>query len=101
MEFRSENDGYLLKLADDGAGLPEWIDPQNTGTLGLQLVKSLVKQLNGTIEFDRVMGPIYPAFPGIELHGKILTHYLLFFIEFKGVVSRTHGYSYFWSQFPP
>lgn len=56
MEFRSENDGYLLKLADDGAGLPEWIDPQNTGTLGLQLVKSLVKQLNGTIEFDRGNG---------------------------------------------
>lgn len=56
VEFRSENDGYLLKLADDGAGLPEWIDPQNTGTLGLQLVKSLVKQLNGTIEFDRSNG---------------------------------------------
>lgn len=37
-----------LSVSDNGAGLPATIDVQNTASLGLQLVATLVKQLKGT-----------------------------------------------------
>jgi len=44
------NDGQLsLTIADDGVGFPAELDFRKTGSLGLQLVNTLVDQLNGTI----------------------------------------------------
>jgi two-component system, sensor histidine kinase PdtaS len=46
-----EIDGiYNLIIADDGVGIPENIDIDETDTLGLKLVNSLVNQLEGTLE---------------------------------------------------
>ena len=41
---------YNLIIADNGVGIPESIDLDETDTLGLKLVNSLVNQLEGTIE---------------------------------------------------
>lgn len=49
-------DQYALIVADNGIGLPEDIDFENTESLGLQLVNSLVMQLDGTIKLDRSAG---------------------------------------------
>lgn len=35
---------------DNGVGFPETLDYQNTETRGLQLINSLVMQLEGTVE---------------------------------------------------
>jgi two-component sensor histidine kinase len=43
----------VLSVADDGVGIPEHIDPYNTGTLGLQLVALLADQLGGEISMRR------------------------------------------------
>jgi PAS domain S-box-containing protein len=40
----------LLAVADNGAGLPSGIDIENGGTLGLQLVRTLSRQINGQME---------------------------------------------------
>lgn len=40
----------FLEVSDNGKGFPEEIDFKNTNSLGLQLVNTLVEQLNGTIE---------------------------------------------------
>ncbi len=49
----SGQDGkVVLLVGDNGVGLPADLDVQETGTLGLQLVHSLVGQLDGTIEVD-------------------------------------------------
>ncbi|MDP1552760.1 MAG: histidine kinase dimerization/phosphoacceptor domain -containing protein [Methanobacteriaceae archaeon] len=45
-----------LTVADDGIGLPEDIDPQNPQNLGLQLVKSLIEQLDGELKMNRNNG---------------------------------------------
>jgi len=45
----SPNEELLLIIADDGVGMPEHINFRKTGSLGLQLVNNLVKQLSGTI----------------------------------------------------
>lgn len=52
----NNNEKFILTVSDNGIGLPKDIDIQNTNTLGLQLVTSLVRQLKGTIEVDRSKG---------------------------------------------
>jgi two-component sensor histidine kinase len=59
-EFRIElhvMDGlYSLIISDNGVGIPENINFNETDTLGLRLVNSLVDQLEGTIELGRKNG---------------------------------------------
>jgi PAS domain S-box-containing protein len=52
----STNDSLILTVSDTGIGFPEGIDFRNTATLGMQLVISLVEQLEGTITLDRSEG---------------------------------------------
>ncbi len=50
-EFKQKREfDYILKVSDNGVGIPEGIDFQNVGTLGLQLVNILVEQIDGCIE---------------------------------------------------
>ena len=52
----SNTDSLILTVSDTGIGFPEGIDFRNTTTLGMQLVISLVEQLDGTITLDRSEG---------------------------------------------
>ena len=42
------DDKYVLNIDDNGVGFPDNIDYKNTESLGLQLVTSLVDQIDGT-----------------------------------------------------
>jgi len=56
-EIEGEKDlQFTLSVADDGKGFPEKIDFKNTDSLGLQLVKILVEQIEGCIELKRDPG---------------------------------------------
>jgi PAS domain S-box-containing protein len=46
---KEENNKYKMIVGDNGVGFPKDFDYKNTNTLGLQLVTSLVSQLNGEI----------------------------------------------------
>lgn len=59
VEMRGDGDGYLLLVGDDGIGLPEAVGLNNAGTLGMQLISSLVSQLSGTLEIRRGRGTQY------------------------------------------
>jgi PAS domain S-box-containing protein len=48
----SNGEKISLTVSDNGSGFPENIDYKNTETLGLQLVNTLVDQLDGTIELN-------------------------------------------------
>ncbi|HSH67877.1 MAG TPA: PAS domain S-box protein, partial [Bacteroidia bacterium] len=48
-----------LQIKDNGVGLPKHIDYRNTESLGLQLVVTLVDQLNGSIDLDSSLGAHY------------------------------------------
>jgi PAS domain S-box-containing protein len=50
------NDGYSIKIGDNGCGFPDNINFKNTESLGLQLVMSLVKQLDGEISMNNNSG---------------------------------------------
>jgi len=47
---------YTLVFSDNGTGIPEAVNPESTGTLGLQLVSLLTQQLDGTLQLDRLGG---------------------------------------------
>lgn len=59
IELHSMDGLYDLIISDDGVGIPENINFNETGTLGLQLVNSLVNQLDGTIKLTRDKGTKY------------------------------------------
>lgn len=50
------NPAYVLMISDNGIGIPEKIDIENLDSLGLQLVTSLVDQLDGQLELKRNQG---------------------------------------------
>lgn len=56
IKLKSLPEQMELTVADDGIGLPKNIVIENTKTLGLQLVNSLVGQLDGQMELNRNTG---------------------------------------------
>ncbi|WP_461208312.1 sensor histidine kinase [Desulfocurvus sp. DL9XJH121] len=50
---------YVLELSDDGVGLPPGLDLAQPGSLGLELVGGLVKQVGGTMDVERTGGTRY------------------------------------------
>lgn len=46
---------YVLKLEDDGVGMPPGLDPDTTLSTGLQVVRALAQQLHGSYSFSRIL----------------------------------------------
>ncbi|MDO9045314.1 MAG: PAS domain S-box protein [Methanobacteriaceae archaeon] len=59
IQMAPKNEEYILKICDDGIGFPEKIDFRNTETLGMQLINSLVKQLDGEIKLVKNSGSCF------------------------------------------
>ncbi|OFY89976.1 MAG: hypothetical protein A3K10_15215 [Bacteroidetes bacterium RIFCSPLOWO2_12_FULL_31_6] len=54
-----DKENINLIVQDNGRGLPKHINYQDTKSLGLQLVMTLVDQINGTIKLDNTKGAKY------------------------------------------
>ncbi len=50
---RRTNVEAVLSVSDTGVGLPDHVDPENTETLGLQLVRLLAEQIDGSVSVQR------------------------------------------------
>lgn len=61
VSFRSINENDVeLNVSDDGIGMPEDVNFDNTESFGLQLISILVEdQLRGKMEVDRTDGTRY------------------------------------------
>jgi len=57
--LQRSNEAYTLTVADDGVGFPADVDFRATDSLGMQLVVTLVNQLEGTIELNRENGTAF------------------------------------------
>ena len=57
-EYKSEGckSNFVLTVSDDGIGIPESLNIEDLDSLGLQLVTSLVDQLDGELELKRNNG---------------------------------------------
>lgn len=59
-----------ISVADDGVGIQDNIDIESSETLGLQLVKVLIRQLNGTVQLEHEKGTRFLlCFPVTERAG--------------------------------
>jgi len=65
----AEDRRFILRVGDDGVGIPDRIDFRESQTLGLQLVRTLTDQLEGTVTLDRAGGThftiIFPRRSGV------------------------------------
>jgi two-component sensor histidine kinase len=59
IDLQTEDGQAALTVSDDGVGFPVDVDFRRAKSLGLQLVNTLVKQLNGTINLDRGQGTVF------------------------------------------
>jgi PAS domain S-box-containing protein len=62
---RAPEHQLVLRVSDNGIGLPAGTDPQSTESLGLLLVRSLTRQLDGRMSVSRGQGTVFEIiFPG-------------------------------------
>jgi len=54
-----EGENLSLAVEDDGVGMPETVDPRNTGSLGLDLVFTFAEQLDARVEVERQGGTTF------------------------------------------
>ena len=60
IDFNLYNENkYVLNFSDDGIGIPKNIDFHRTESLGLQLISTLVDQLEGSIALNRRRGTAF------------------------------------------
>jgi len=45
-----KNDKHIIRIQDDGIGLPKDLNINKTSTLGMQLINNLTAQLDGEIQ---------------------------------------------------
>lgn len=55
VDFKKENDEYFLQVSDNGIGFTPEQAATKTKSLGLNLVNGLVRQLDGTVEWLKVI----------------------------------------------
>jgi PAS domain S-box-containing protein len=72
VEMHRRNELLSLTVGDDGVGLPSDLDVAAAGTLGLQLVRALTDQLDGTLEVTGQEGAEFRvAFPARNRQGLV------------------------------
>lgn len=59
LSLKPEGNTLILKIADNGVGLPETVNINNPKTLGLNLINGLVSQLDGTLKLIKTQGTAY------------------------------------------
>nr|WP_282731502.1 PAS domain S-box protein [Methanobacterium alcaliphilum] len=72
LQTKADNDDYELIIQDNGVGLPADFDINKIDSLGLQLVYSLIKQLDGKIELEIDYGTVFKiTFPEMKYKTRI------------------------------
>jgi two-component sensor histidine kinase len=69
VRLERRDDHCVMTIRDDGVGLPPQFDLQSIDTLGLQLVRGLVQQIDGCLEVRSVIGTEFRIdFPSERAH---------------------------------
>lgn len=59
LELYRKDKNIVLKVSDDGVGLPKNLDYKNADSLGLKLVNTLIRQINGELTVDKGQGAAF------------------------------------------
>lgn len=67
LKINTDNNIVYFEIGDNGIGLPPGFNVEEADSLGLQLVHSLVEQLEGTLEIENLTGTLFKiTFPLVE-----------------------------------
>ena len=58
LKIKKEEGNVFFEIGDNGCGLPPDLNLKETNSLGLQLVQTLVEQLDGTLDIDNENGAL-------------------------------------------
>ena len=53
VRLETVGEGYALSVSDEGPGLPEGFNPAGMNGLGMKLISSLARQIDGQLQFSR------------------------------------------------
>jgi PAS domain S-box-containing protein len=56
IKIKKSSDDIILEVSDNGVGIPSSFDINNSDSLGLQLVDTLIKQISGNVVTDTLNG---------------------------------------------
>lgn len=59
VSLQAEGEQFVLKVHDNGPGLPEGFDYRNSGSFGLKLVNSLTRQMRGELKVTNEQGACF------------------------------------------
>jgi two-component sensor histidine kinase len=59
LSFKKQENNVILIVSDDGGGIPSHIDIKNSTSLGMRLIYSLTKQLDGNIVLESGKGTTF------------------------------------------
>jgi len=59
IDLEKDGDEFILRIADNGVGIPEDLDLEKSRSLGLSLVGNLVEGLSGSMEVNRTQGTAF------------------------------------------
>lgn len=62
ISLTSTNDEGFVIIEDNGSGLPDDFDFNKTSSFGIKLVNSLIKQLDGNIEWNNIKGTCWKIY---------------------------------------
>ena len=68
VELTDKKDNFVLKISDDGIGMPADINIDEPETLGLSIIKMITDQLYGTLSLDRENGTSFTLVMPKELN---------------------------------
>ena len=57
--FRNKEDHYMLEVRDNGMGFPDGVGFENSDTLGLQLVRNLINQIEAKLDYTLSPGTCF------------------------------------------
>jgi PAS domain S-box-containing protein len=57
--YDENENNYCISIKDNGVGIPKGVDLENPKTLGIELIKILASQLQGSIDIDTSVGTKY------------------------------------------
>ncbi len=60
--LKTDIEGIVLEVADNGIGLPEKFNTIKDSSIGFEMITSMVKQLDGTLEYDSNGKVIFTVF---------------------------------------
>ena len=67
MRKNPEKKHYEMSISNTGKPFPEGVNLANPDSLGLQLINTLIEQLNGTVELQKTPFPLFTLRVPIEI----------------------------------